>query len=219
MIRVGQVMQHSGADHQVEGAANLPDALDRELMQFEILQIVLALKIARVAKARVADVDRRDSSIGLAERIPRGLRRAAASDQDFLVSSRLLGGPDQMELGSATVRVLVEVAMFVQTRERGRIGHPFVEVADFVAAVHFGPPRISRRRHSAQTHLARLSGSLTRRLFAYCRARRLYPPVRRPANVPGAACGYPRGRPPDQAFPPWVCTIANTASRLNDAGF
>ena len=59
-VRVGQVMQHSCADHQVERATNLADALDRELMQFEILQIVLALKIARVAQARVADVDRRD---------------------------------------------------------------------------------------------------------------------------------------------------------------
>jgi hypothetical protein len=47
-----------------------------------------------------------------------------------------------MELGSATVPVLV-VAVCVETRERGRIGHPFVEVANFLAAVHLGPPRIS----------------------------------------------------------------------------
>ena len=83
-------------------------------MQFEILQIVLALKIARVAKARIAHVDRGHSSIGLAERVPPGLRRTAASDQDFLVSARLPGGPDQMELGSASVRVLVEVAVSVE---------------------------------------------------------------------------------------------------------
>ena len=87
-------MQHSRANHQIERATHLPDAFDRELMQFEILQIILALKIARVAKARVAHVDRRNSSIGLAERVPRGLRRATASDQDLLVSARLLGGPD-----------------------------------------------------------------------------------------------------------------------------
>ena len=48
-----------------------------------------------------------------------------------------------MELGSATVRVLVEVAVRVQIRQRRRIGHPFVEVANFLAAVHLGPPRIS----------------------------------------------------------------------------
>ena len=79
-VRVGQVMQHAGANHQIEGSTEFGDALDRELVQFEILQIVLALKIAGVAKARVAYVDRRDSSIGLAERVPRGLRCATASD-------------------------------------------------------------------------------------------------------------------------------------------
>ena len=80
MVWIGQVVQHSRTNHEVEGAANLMDALDREAMQFEILEIVLALKIARVAKARVADVDRGHSSIGLAKRVPRGLRRATASD-------------------------------------------------------------------------------------------------------------------------------------------
>ena len=80
VVRIGQVVQHSRTNHQVERATKLPNALDRELMQFEILQIVLALKIAGVAKARVAYVDRRDSRIGLAERVPRGLRRATASD-------------------------------------------------------------------------------------------------------------------------------------------
>src|SRR5271156_2165945 len=56
-IRVSQVMQHSCANHEVERATNFLDPLDRELMEFEILQIVLALKIARVAQARLADVD------------------------------------------------------------------------------------------------------------------------------------------------------------------
>jgi hypothetical protein len=76
-------MQHSSANHKVEGAANLLDALDRELMQFEIFEIVLALKLACVAKACVADVDCRDSGVGLPKRVPRGLRRATAGDQDF----------------------------------------------------------------------------------------------------------------------------------------
>src|SRR5450631_3708526 len=89
-----------------------------------------------MAKARVANVDRRDSSIGLTKRIPRGLRRATPGDQDFLVSTRLHCGPNQMKLSPAAVWVLIEVAMFVQTGERGRIGHSFVEVADLLAAVH-----------------------------------------------------------------------------------
>ena len=51
VVRVGQVVQHARANHQVESAPKLPDPLDRELMRFEILEIVLALKLARVAKA------------------------------------------------------------------------------------------------------------------------------------------------------------------------
>ena len=44
-------MQHARANHQVERAAKLRGTLDRDLMQFEISQIVqFALKIARVAK-------------------------------------------------------------------------------------------------------------------------------------------------------------------------
>jgi hypothetical protein len=60
-----------------------------------------------------------------------------------LIFPRLPGGPNQMKLGSAPVSIVVEVAVFVQARERGRIGHPFVEVADFLTTVHFGPPRMS----------------------------------------------------------------------------
>ena len=45
-----------------------------------------------------------------------------------------------MEFGSATVLVSIEVAVFIQIGERGWIGHPFVEVTDFLAAVHFGAP-------------------------------------------------------------------------------
>src|SRR5271166_640251 len=43
-----------------------------------------------------------------------------------------------MKLGSATISVFVEIAVCVQIRERGRIGHPFVEFADLVDAVHLG---------------------------------------------------------------------------------
>src|ERR1700756_1908563 len=41
LLRVRQMMQHSRTNHQVERASNLPDALDRELMQLEVLKIVL----------------------------------------------------------------------------------------------------------------------------------------------------------------------------------
>jgi hypothetical protein len=66
-------------------------------MQFEILEIVFALKIARVAQARVTDVDRRYSRVGLPGGMSRGLRGAAASDQDLLVLTWWLVGPHKVD--------------------------------------------------------------------------------------------------------------------------
>ena len=118
MVWIGQVVQHARTNHQVEGAANLLDTLDREPMQFEILEIILALKIARVAKARVADVDCR--SLEHRAREARTSRPATCHSRrlGFLVSARLLGRPNQMKLGPAAVSVFVEIAMRVQTCER-----------------------------------------------------------------------------------------------------
>jgi hypothetical protein len=75
-------MEHAGADDQVEGARRLADAFDGESMEFEVLQIILALKIARVAQTRFAYVDSRDPGARLAKRIPRRLRRAAAGKNE-----------------------------------------------------------------------------------------------------------------------------------------
>ena len=78
MVRVRHVMEHTGADDQVEGARQFAGILDREMMELEVIQIVFALKIKRVTQARFAYVDRGDPRIRLAERIPGCLRRAAA---------------------------------------------------------------------------------------------------------------------------------------------
>jgi hypothetical protein len=65
---------------------------------------------------------------------------------------------------------------------------------------------------------ASASQSLTRRLFAFLLSRGA---PRSTSSTPGEMCRAPLVaiRPPDQAFPPWVDAIANTASKLNDAGF
>src|SRR6185503_16088619 len=60
VVRVGHMVEHAGADDQVEGARQAADILDRETMEFEVIQIVLALKITRVTQARFAYVDRGD---------------------------------------------------------------------------------------------------------------------------------------------------------------
>jgi len=42
-IRVGQVVQHAGADDLLEHPAELPDLLDSEPMEIEVSQAVFAL--------------------------------------------------------------------------------------------------------------------------------------------------------------------------------
>src|SRR5271166_2390106 len=110
-VRILQVVKHSGTNHQVEGSTHLPDPLDREFLQLEIFEIVLSQKIARVPQACVACVDRHDPGVGLAERVSRGLRGAAARDQYLLVFTGFLLGPYRVELGSTTVRILPQVAV------------------------------------------------------------------------------------------------------------
>ena len=83
--------------------------------------------------------------------------------------------------------------MCVETRERGRIGHPFVEVANFLAAVHLGPPRIS---------------GLSARPFNVERQRRQAKACRPKPNK-GAQC-IPAAA---------SCIIANAWSRVKVLGF
>ena len=85
-VRIRQMVKHSGADHLVEGASEFADILNRELVKFEILQLILLLELARVTQARLADIDGGDSGIRLAKGVPCGLRRAATGDEDLQVS-------------------------------------------------------------------------------------------------------------------------------------
>jgi hypothetical protein len=101
--------------------------------------IVSQLQIARMAEARLADVDRRDARLGLVHRMPGRLRGAAAGDQDSLVCARGLGRKHPMPDGAAATRV--EVPVLVQAGERRRVGHPLIEVADLFARVHSMPSR------------------------------------------------------------------------------
>ena len=83
-IRVGQMVEHARADDLVECLAELPDLLDRQPMEIEVLQSIFLLKIARVVQAGFADVDCRDPGIRLAQRMDSSLGCSAAGDQDLL---------------------------------------------------------------------------------------------------------------------------------------
>ena len=76
------MVKHPRANDLVERLAKLLNPLDRKPVEPQISYVVFALKIAGVAQACFADVDRDHTRVGLHERMTRGLRRAAASDED-----------------------------------------------------------------------------------------------------------------------------------------
>ena len=92
-VRVAQMMKHACANDLVEGLAKLPDPLDRKPVELQVSYVVLLLKIAGVAQARFADVDRGHARVGLHERMTRGLRRSAPGDKDRSIWTRLLQRP------------------------------------------------------------------------------------------------------------------------------
>ena len=87
------MVQHAGTDDLIECLAELSDLLDPESMEIENSQSIFLLKIARVVQTGLADVDRRDMSIGLAQRMDGSLRCSAAGDQDLSICPRRLSRP------------------------------------------------------------------------------------------------------------------------------
>lgn len=87
-----------------------------------------------MAQARLADVDCCNPGIRFQKCILGRLRRPAARNQDLPACSRPLGWPDQMEQGSTTVRIAVQVAVLIQAGQRCWIRHPFIEVVDLLRA-------------------------------------------------------------------------------------
>ena len=100
-------MQHPGANDEVEGTPDLSNTLDRQSMKFEVVQLILLPKIACMAQAGLADIDRRDPGVGLAKRILRSLRGAAAGDENLEVRSRTRARPRQMKMRAATHGIFV----------------------------------------------------------------------------------------------------------------
>ena len=63
-IGIGEMMQHAGADDEIEAAIQRLDILDRQLPQLEVRQVLLALQLLGVVEARGADVDADDARVG-----------------------------------------------------------------------------------------------------------------------------------------------------------
>src|SRR5271170_1305038 len=123
-------MQYTGTHNEVEGASQFIRSLQRQLMQFEIFERVLSLQIARVEQARLADVDGGYSGARFAQRISGSLRRTATGNQNLLMLVWPPERPYPVEQRSPTNRIVVQFTVFIEARERCRIGQPLVEFAD-----------------------------------------------------------------------------------------
>ena len=128
-VRVAQVVKHACANDLVKGLSELPDALDRKPAELQISYVVFALKVAGMEQARFADVDCGHARFRLHERVPGGLRRAAASDKDCSICARLFQRPKQQILRSAPVRIAIAIETLLETVDRRWIGVRLVERA------------------------------------------------------------------------------------------
>src|ERR1700733_3710229 len=104
-IRVGQVMEHAGADDEIEILAQLAHPLDRQLMQRQVGEFVLALQTTCVPQTRLADIDAGDARSRLTEWVSSRLRSSAAGYQNLLVADWSAGRPCPMEQRSAALRI------------------------------------------------------------------------------------------------------------------
>src|SRR5580700_2983436 len=129
------MMKHACANDLVERLTQLAYPLDRKPVELQISAVVLALKISSVAHACFADVDRGDTRVRLHERMTRGLRRAAASDKDGSIGTRLFQRPQQQRLRAPPLRIAIMIKALLEGGDRRRIGVRFVERANRVGAI------------------------------------------------------------------------------------
>src|SRR5271154_5356823 len=127
------MVQNAGADDLVEDLSETSDVFDRKPVEIEVPDAVFPLKLAGVAEAGFADVDRGDTRVRLAHRMNNGLRRAAAGDQDLAIRRRLSRRPKEKRHRPSAIRIAIELAMPVEVAERRRIRMALVKGPHFVA--------------------------------------------------------------------------------------
>jgi hypothetical protein len=165
-LRVREMVQNARAHDLIERQLQIADPIDRELMDREIVQVVLALEIFRVPDARRAEVDADDPGRGTARGVLRRLRCSAAGDEDRALFCLRLARPEQVEVRAASVRVLPPPSIVVEIVGRPRVREPFVEVLDCCRHIMAGSrcwlPAVECLRYQA-TRLLLPSASTRRR--------------------------------------------------------
>src|ERR1700680_2195221 len=92
-IRVGEMMENTGANNLIEARPQVVYSLDRELVDVKIFQVVFSLEFFRVRHTGCATVDAGTLSRGPAQRVLGRLRCSASGDEDGLIFCIGSGGP------------------------------------------------------------------------------------------------------------------------------
>ena len=124
------MVQHAGADDLVELHAEFTHALDRKLVQLQIVEPVPVLEFLGAAHAGGAEVDASHLRCGPSDGVLGRLRSAAACDQDRRVLPVGQGRLEQVMVSASPLRVGPQLAVVVEAVDRPGIGVALVEGLD-----------------------------------------------------------------------------------------
>src|SRR5262245_14359100 len=121
------MVQYPSRYDQVERPPQLACALERQLPDFEVFQVVLPFQPFGVLDARRADVDTDDTCVGTTQRVLGCLPGTASSNEDVEIGAIRFGRPEQVMLRTVAIRIAPFVARAIEVLDRWRIGVTRVE--------------------------------------------------------------------------------------------
>jgi hypothetical protein len=139
-VRVAEMMEDSSRDDLIEGGVQFVDAIDGELVDLEVGEVVFALEIFGVADAGCTEVDGGDVCGGPSEGVLCSLRGSAAGDEDGEGVAIRKGGPVEMKVGATALEVLPMGSVGVEVFDGRRVRITIVEVPDLVCHVSLPLP-------------------------------------------------------------------------------
>jgi hypothetical protein len=124
------MMEHAGAYDLIIAETQIADAFNRELVNFEVVQVVFAFELLCVVYARRADIHTDHAAVGLADGVPRRLRSAAACNEYGYIFPVRFPWPMQVKVCPASEFIPPAMAIVIQIFNWRRIRMPIIKVAD-----------------------------------------------------------------------------------------
>src|SRR5262249_54075938 len=119
-LGIDQVVQHAGADDEIETSSQRRGSLDRPLLDVKVGQTVLALQLLGLLEAGGTDVDADDVRLRTTNGVLRRLPRTASGNKDVEVRTELAIRPDEMEFGTRAVGTTPLVARAIEVLDGRR---------------------------------------------------------------------------------------------------